>query len=277
MINILKNTLHIGVEKPFKVLHITDSHVLPCDEIDNDYKKWLVGRFRVTHEDTTSALSEQLAYARENCDLALHTGDLIDYVTKGSAALAREVLKDEKILFAAGNHDYVEIIGEDWIWMDRERAMSGECLGMNPFFNAHVYGGVNFVAIDDSNHQAEDWQTELLRKEAEKGLPIVLLVHAPLFEESLYVRGLEHGKGKSAYIIGCDEEHLKPYSEAHARDQRPTEATKRFVDYVNSEPLIKAVVAGHVHFNFESILPGGAVQYVTGLGFNGFAREITIV
>ena len=272
-----KNTLHIGLEKPLKVLHITDSHLLPCDEIDNDYKKWLVGRFGVTHEDTVAALKEQLAYAEENCDLVLYTGDLIDYVTPGIAAFARGVLKNEKILFAAGNHDYVEIIGEDWIWMDRDRAMSDEVLGMDAFFNAHTVGGVNFVAIDDSNHQAEDWQTDLLRKEVEKGLPIVLLVHAPLFEQSLYERGMEHTDGSASYLLGCDEKHLKAYqSEVRAREQRPTEATKRFWDYVNSQPLIKAVVAGHVHFNFESVLPGGAVQYVTDLGFNGFVREITI-
>ena len=43
MLNILKNTLHIGLEKPIKVLHLTDSHVLPTDEIDNDYKK-MAGR-----------------------------------------------------------------------------------------------------------------------------------------------------------------------------------------------------------------------------------------
>lgn len=77
--------------------------------------------------------------------------------------------------------------------------------------------------------------------------------------------------------MGCDEAHIKPYPEVRACKQRPTEATKRFVDYVNNEALIKAVVAGHVHFNFESKLPGGAVQYVTDLGFNGEAREITIV
>ena len=272
-----KNTLHIGLEKPIKVLHVTDSHVLPQDEIDNDYKKWLVGRFGVTHEDTVAALNEQIAYAEKNCDLMLHTGDLLDYATPGCFELARKVLKHEKMLFTAGNHDYVEIIGDQWIWMDRERAMRPECLDMNPFFNAHVYGGVNFIGIDNSNHQAEDWQTELLRAEAQKGLPIVLLLHAPLFEQSLYECAMEHTGGESAYLVGCDEEHIKLFRSAtRAREQRPNEATMRFVDYVNSEPLIKAVVAGHVHFNFESMLPGGAVQYVTDLGFNGVAREITI-
>ncbi len=273
---IQKNSIHIGLEKPIKVMHVTDSHILPCDEIDNEYKKWLVGRFGAAQADTMDALKEQIAYAEENCDLMLHTGDLIDYVTKGSVDIAREVLQNDKILFITGNHDYVEIKGENWIPMNREKVKSLGYLGGNPFFHSRVYGGVNFVGIDNSNHQVEDWQTARLQAEAQKGLPIVLLLHVPIFEQSLYECGMAYTGGNSAYLMGCDEEHLAPYPEALARDQRPTTATKRFVEYVNSESLIKAVVAGHVHFNFESTLPGGAVQYVTGLGFNGEAREITI-
>ena len=40
---------------------------------------------------------------------------------------------------------------------------------------------------------------------------------------------------------------------------------------------IKTVLAGHVHFNFESALPGGTMQYVTGRGHQGVAREITLL
>ena len=78
-------------------------------------------------------------------------------------------------------------------------------------------------------------------------------------------------------VVGCDEEHLLTYSEFRAAEQRPTEATKRFVDYVSSEKQIKAVLAGHLHFSFESRLPGGMMQYVTNRGDQGMAREITIL
>ena len=113
--------------------------------------------------------------------------------------------------------------------------------------------------------------------EAQKGLPIVLFMHAPLFEQSLYERSIEFWQDSSAYVVGCDEEHLLTYSEFRAAEQRPTEATKRFVDYVSSEKQIKAVLAGHLHFSFESRLPGGMMQYVTNRGDQGMAREITIL
>ena len=78
-------------------------------------------------------------------------------------------------------------------------------------------------------------------------------------------------------MVGCDEAHLLNYSEHRAAEQRPFESTKRFVEYVNSEKQIKAVLAGHLHFGFESRLPGGAMQYVTARGDAGNAREITFL
>lgn len=74
--------------------------------------------------------------------------------------------------------------------------------------------------------------------------------------------------------MGCDEDHLLPFAEYRAVQERPDGPTKRFIDYVHSQPLIRCVLSGHVHFHHESILPGGAVQCVTKAGFKGGAREI---
>ena len=38
-----------------------------------------------------------------------------------------------------------------------------------------------------------------------------------------------------------------------------------------------AKLAGHIHFGFESELPGGTMQYVTDRGDRGNAREIIII
>ncbi len=46
---------------------------------------------------------------------------------------------------------------------------------------------------------------------------------------------------------------------------------------VTNEPQIKAVLAGHLHFEFESRLPNGAMQFVTNRGDRGNVREITII
>lgn len=147
-------------------------------------------------------------------------------------------------------------------------------LGFDLFFSAREVGGVNVVGVDDAYYRVEPWQVRRLQREAEKGLPIVLLLHVPLFEQSLYDRMMD--QEGVPYLTGCDEAHLRPVSEYRAVQQRPTEDTLRFVEYVNSQPLIKCVLAGHVHLNHEGVLPGGIPQLVTGLNCDGIAREVEL-
>lgn len=280
MLNIEKTTIKIGLARPLRVLHITDNHLPLCDERDDERKQAIAARKADKCDEMAAYLNEEVAYAEENCDLIVHSGDLIDFVSKANVDFARELLKKEKILFIAGNHDYSQYVGEAWEDMNyrmngyMSMGYNGSGLGVDMFFTSRVVGNVNFVGIDDAYHQVEDWQTTRLRMEVAKGLPVVLFLHAPLFEQSLYERSIEFWKDGSAYVVGCDEAHLLSYPEFRAMEQRPTDATKRFVEYVNSEPQIKAVLAGHLHFSFESKLPGGAMQYVTGRGDRGCVREI---
>ena len=277
MLSIEKNAIEIGLEKPFKVLHVTDSHVPLCDGRDNEFKQVIALKKAPKLEEYLANLNEQAAYAEENCALLVHTGDLFDFASQANIEFAAQFLQNKKILYIAGNHEYYVGRGlEDMAYrLNSYKSMGLEALGVNLFFTSRIWGGVNFVGVDDAYHQVEDWQTQRLRGEVQKGLPVVLFLHAPLFEQALFEKSVEFWRDGSAYLVGCDEEHLLAYPEILAVEQRPTEATKRFVEYVNSEKRIKVVLAGHVHFNFESRLPGGVMQYVTGRGYQGAAREIT--
>ena len=273
MLNIEKTRIEIGLEKPLRVLHITDSH-LPLYE-EGDDPRILAHGLKRDRKAGLAALAEEIEYGKRNCDLILHTGDLIDFVTPSGVAFAREMLKNPRFLFIAGNHEYWRCDGQiEYMAYRMNSYMKMGGLGADILFTSRVAGGVNFVGIDDAYHQVEDWQTERLKMETEKGLPVVLFLHAPLFEQSLYERSILFWKDGSAYLVGCNEEHLISYPEFRACEQRPTEATKRFAEYVNAEKRIKAVLAGHLHFSFESRLPGGTVQIVTARGDRGNGREI---
>ena len=103
------------------------------------------------------------------------------------------------------------------------------------------------------------------------------MMHVPIFEEALFQRALSNGKGEAAYVMGCDEAHLSQFSsEFRQVQQRPTQDTMEFIHYVCNEPLIRCVLAGHVHFHYESELPGGKMQYVTSENGKGEAREILL-
>ncbi len=275
---LLKNTLEIGLEKPVKLLHVTDTHICKVDGRDNERKHALANR--MNRPDTEALLREQIAYAEAHCDLMVHTGDLIDFVSHANVDAAREILKNEKIFFIAGNHEYSQYVGE--AWEDNAYRMNsymemGFGLGVPMFFNARVVGGVNIVGVDNSYYLFEDWHLWRLKREAAKGLPIILAFHDPLFEESLYDYHMSLEGADCTYLVGCDEEHLLPYSEFRAVQQRPNEPTLRMIDYIRSEPLIKAILTGHLHFNFESRITPALPQFVTGGGYEGFARELTLV
>ena len=275
---LLKNTLHIGLERPLKILHVTDSHIARADERDDERKHALAKRLGDPKKE--AYLYEHLAYAKAHCDLLVHTGDLIDFTSQANFDFAREVLAEEKVFFTAGNHEFSQYVGE--AYEDRAYKMNSynemrPGLGAPLFFNARTVGGVNFVSIDDSYHQFEPWQITRLKKEIEKGLPIILCVHAPLFEPSLYEYHCQlRGKGSSSYLVGCDEDHL-PDDEWRAIEIRPRGITAQAVDFIKSQPLIKAVLAGHIHFSFLSELAPSMPQFVTGGAYDGVARELTIL
>ena len=275
---LIRNTLRVGLEKPVKLLHVTDTHIGRADESDDPRKHELAKRFSTSERE--NYLREHVAYAEENCDLLVHTGDLIDFVSHANVAFAREFLKNEKIFFIAGNHEYSQYVGE--AWEDKAYRMNsymqmGYGLGVPMFFNSRTVGGVNIVGIDNSYYLFEDWHLWRLKKEAEKGLPIILAFHDPLFEESLYDYHMGLGGADCTYIVGCDEAHLARYSEFRAVQQRPDEPTLRMIDYIKREPLVKAVLTGHLHFSFESYLTETLPQFVTGSGYEGVARELTVL
>ena len=277
---LIKSTVEIGLSKPVKLLHVTDTHLGLVDDRDNERKHALANRLSTPEKE--QYLNEHIAYAKENCDLLVHTGDLMDFVSYGNVEKTRQIVADEDFFFIAGNHDYSQYVGEAWeddayrmnSYMDIER-MGG--LGVPMFFNARTVGGVNVVGIDNSYYQFAEWQILRLKEEVKKGLPIVLAFHDPLFEESLFRYHRERQPHDCTYLVGCDEAHLNCYSEFRAVQQRPTETTLEAIDYIKSEPLIRVILTGHLHFSFESLLTPTLPQFVTGGAYDGVAREVTLV
>lgn len=273
MLNITKNTMEIGLEKPLKILHITDSHLPFYCETDSEA---MIRQGKKRDEElSVQSLKEEMKYGEENCDIIVHTGDLIDYISKPCLEFAREFLKNDKLLFIAGNHEYAKYDGkvEDMTYRMRSLQEMGGGLGVDMFFNSRIVGGVNFIGIDDSYHQVEEGQLIRLKKEVEKGYPVILFMHAPLYEEELYKESFDFWHGEIC-LVNSDA-NLHP--EVIGDMAEPYASTKRFYEYVTNEPQIKAVLAGHLHFAFESELPGGTMQYVTNRGDRGNAREITII
>lgn len=59
---------------------------------------------------------------------------------------------------------------------------------------------------------------------------------------------------------------MKGYSEYRFRQQCPDDLTLETMKMIKNSPAVKAILTGHLHFNFESEVAEGIPQLVTGLG-----------
>ena len=278
-----KTSVQVGLKQPIKVLHITDSHLTLINESDCAAKKALAQSRASAMEQFPGSsvhfLQEALAYGKENCDLIAHTGDLTDFVSFGNSAYASRFLKEEKVFFIAGNHEYSQYVGE--AWEDDAYRMNSymqikDAFGVPLRFASRVCGGINFVGVDNGYYRFEDWQLQRLRMEEEKGLPVVLLLHDPLYEDMLFEEGMRRTNGACSYLVACGEERIARYGDEYrALQQRPDAATVRFAEHVAQSKRICAILAGHLHFSYTAILPSGICEIVTAGTYQGVAREIT--
>lgn len=279
-----KIELVIGLKKTLRFLHLSDNHLCLADKRDNERKQTLaIARSRgfdgSSPGKTLRFLEEALDYGKANCDLLLHTGDLIDFVSYPNLEALKKYLSVMDTVFAAGNHEFSQYVGE--AWEDEAYKMQSFDLvqrqvGNNIDFFARKIGGVNLVAIDNSYYLFAPRHMELLKREVAKGLPVMLLFHNPLYTDELYDEMMVRRKRECAYLVGTPDGKLACYDNLRRRQQQPDAPTLAFCDYVRREPTIQAVFAGHLHFDYETQLTPHLTQYITGGGFCDCASEVEI-
>jgi hypothetical protein len=144
-------------------------------------------------------------------------------------------------------------------------------------FDSMVIGGINLAGIDNVYYHFIETQYGWLRIEVDKGLPILLMLHMPLYTPALYHESMVIRGENNAGIMGCPEELLKSYPKDRYIKQRLSELDLKIINYIASQPLIKAIFTGHKHYYHENPLSGGIKQYVAGAHFEGEAIEIELV
>lgn len=271
-LNIVKSELKIGAKLPFKLLHVTDSHIA-LDDPGQDF-----GRFKLFPK-AQRFFEETAEYAKENNIPILHTGDFIDFTSNANLKYIDEHLAPLDYMYAAGNHDFCHRVGfatEDDEYKRRQMKLTAPHIRSNLHFDSRVISEVNIVTLDNSYYLMTDGQIDLLRAEAAKGLPMILAMHNPIFTKEYADMILGEGN-ECAYLMGAPDEYTSKYPEHRRLQQTPDAATLRAIDYILGEPLIKAVVVGHLHRNYEGTLPNGVPQITTAGGYSGCAREISVI
>ncbi|MBR1921236.1 MAG: metallophosphoesterase [Kiritimatiellae bacterium] len=275
-------TLRVGATKPFSVLHISDTHLADAYPDEGAKKQKLVKERRKTFGGRQEeALADSLAWAKENTDYVLHTGDLIDFQSRRNLDLVKKHFGDFAGVFACvGNHEYTPDM-----WLsdpketndDAQRAkMRGNLAGSYTFdlsFASQVVNGVNFVTLDDVYSCVSEEQVARFRAEVAKGLPIVLCMHVPFFTDEIW-----RATHKFWFRPGKRFESADVPKPVYGYAQQLADpVTRDFIAYLKCEPLLKAILAGHEHITVQDRFSPTAVEYLVGGNYMFHAREVLVV
>lgn len=273
---ILRNTLCVGAREPFRLLHMSDTHLYFADERD-DERKQALARKRVRYfSNPAENLEAGIRAARAENALIVHTGDLIDFVSAANLDAARRFTDENDCFFAAGNHEFSLYVGEafeDAAYRAQSLDRVNACFRNDIRFSSREVGGVNLVAVDNSYYLFEEWQLKRLREECGKGLPVILLLHTPLYAEDIAAEARRRG-AETLCLMAAPEAELRGYSEYRLRQQRADEITREAMAYICSERAIRAILTGHLHYDFVSRVTSDLCQYMTG---TDSARLIEVV
>lgn len=259
--------LDVGVEKPFSLLHISDTHLTHADNRDDERKQELAKARSQAFPNAETFLSEVSAHAKKMNTPILHTGDLIDFVSFANLDYVKEFIDKNDCFMAAGNHEFSLYVGEafeDAAYRNQSLARVQAVFENDIRFSSRVIGGVNFVAIDNSYYRFEKEQLEALKREAKRELPIVLAMHSPLHCEALYQYQLNERKRECAFLTSTPLDLMKNYPEKRFIQQRADTITLETTEYIKEQSCIKAVLTGHLHFDFDTLLTPTLPQLVTG-------------
>ncbi len=271
-------TVHAGATSPFSILHISDTHLTEAYPHESETKQTLrrlqTQVFGGTQEE---ALRCSLAWAKENVDYVVHTGDLIDYQSEANFDLVKKYFGSEFIC-AVGNHEFSP---DHWLsqppeeateeFKDRTRNLIEKVYPIDTHFQSQVVNGVNFITLDNVYSTVTPQQVGAFKKEIKKGLPIVLCMHVPFFSDEMW------RVTRRRWDVRQDKKYRDaaiPPIEGEYKKQLDDRTTRNFIAMLRKEPLLKAILCGHVHINYQEPFSTTATQYMVGGNFQFLGQEI---
>lgn len=267
-----------GLEKPFNVLFLADTHFTVEDERGKDYYPYSrrMGGAAVEPENygkgngRDRALTASLERAKKaDAELVILGGDILNFPSEASVEYVRKILDNSglKWTYIAGNHDW-HYEGEPGDAMSQREKWTHSHLkplyqGRNPMCYAEIIHGINFVTIDNSLFEITEGQLDFFKKEVHRGLPVLLFMHIPIY---LQKHNIDYGCGSPYWKKENDI-----YYQIERREPWPENGfgpiTHAFRNCVLNSPEVVGIYAGHVHSKAIDFV-NGKIQYVVEANYN---------
>ena len=267
--------IKIGLEKPFSVLHLSDTHLTaayPHEEIFKTGKA--AQRTKLFGGQQETALRYSLEWAKAHNDFVVHTGDLIDWQSEANFDLVKKYYGDVSF-GSVGNHEfYTYLPDEKHTWQEsfKERSWSilKEKYPVDARFAAQTVNGVTFVTLDDVFATVQPDQVEKFMAEAKKGLPIILCMHTPIFTEGIVLAKIKSGATAQGFWQKREMDSV-----GDCKRQLEDKTTAEFIRYLKGESLLKGVLCGHNHLVAQDRFSPTAMEYVCGCNYMFGVQDVT--
>lgn len=279
-----KVDIFANIEKPIKILHVTDLHLTLSDLREDDYC-----REHAAHRSGVYSVNGQnpaqgsiAALLDQTADLYLFTGDMIDFPSAANLDYLKELLRDKNFIFCHGNHDWNyprEYPFGTTNWDFDQSSLYDEALDKTahlfyPFTSGDVdvckVGGVKVIAVNNSNYRFSLKQYQRLEKELREDIPTIVAFHVPLYAPTLMEDTLAYWH--LPIICGGGDDIHSPYW-----SYRTDEPTANACRLIGENKNVIAVITGHLHFDHTDTLPGGNTQYVTATANRANATVFNIL
>jgi len=262
-----------GAEKPFSILHISDTHLTAAYSHESEWtRKFMERRSKTFGGRQEEALRDSLVWAKLHVDYVVHTGDMIDAQSEANFDLVRKYFGEggTAMLGCLGNHEFYYGQGkneENEAGKDVTRAKVAAAFPFDNALSSTVVNGVNFVTLDNVYNTVTARQAALFEEEVKKGLPIILCMHCPLDTPRITCAANKFWKRDNFKSV-LDVSHWK--------EPRREPVTRDFVAYLKAQPLLKGILAGHYHIDVQDRFSPTAIEFLVGGNFLFHGQEITI-
>ena len=274
--------IKIGLPKPFSVLHISDTHLSEAYPDEPKAKlEQRMDRMRCFGGRQEEALRDSIAWAKDNADYIVHTGDLIDWQSRANFDLVKKYF-GPNMCGSMGNHEFSPTMWRSEVkethdekFKDLSRKVLSEAYPFDISFQSTIVNGVNFITLDDVYGYVTAGQVERFRAEVKRGLPIVLCMHVPFISDEIAIASNKFWMGGR-----WDRKSMKftsaaiPEISGDRKVQQEDPVMRDFIAYLKKEPLLKGILAGHLHFSMQDDFSATAKQYVVGGNFMFHGQEI---
>lgn len=260
----------------YSFLFLTDSHITIPDGLDSktvrDYSAHRLSQFR----QETGLVSSQIFtafmhFAKEkSLDGLLLGGDIIDSPSSANIKFLSDSLKILKIpyIYTLGNHDWTY----PWEYMT-ENAVTKYLSALSPYMeenpaiHTQEFEDFTIVSVDNSSNQINPAALDEYKKILSAKKPVILMLHVPLYTESLLTKTSKQWTGSVVLGGGI---HGGFY---------PNNVSAEFITLTTAKdsPVV-LVLAGHVHLADKSHIVGEkSIPQITGdAAYKGKASVIHI-